>query len=288
MNIAPLIRIISETVTSLHFTILEIGALPLGKNEGFHFLLEIFPGSRIIAFEVDHGLCENLNKKAQSGLKYYPVALGRTEEKRHFYQTMHPMCSSLYRPNEKLLDLYNNLEVARLKSVGTMDTVSLDNFVSTHDIGSVDFIKIDIQGAELEVFEGGVSTLKNTLAIVSEVEFVPLYEDQPLFGDVCAFLAGQGISFHKFLGFSGRTLKPLILQNDLNFATQQLWSDVLFLRDIAQLSRFSSQQLLKYAVISNLYKSLDVALLCILEHDKREGTHLAQKYLEFEQNKERK
>lgn len=287
MNIDPLIRIISETVKFLHFTILEIGALPLGKNEGFHFLLEIFPGSRIIAFEVDDGLCANLNKKAQPGLEYYPVALGRTEENRRFYQTMHPMCSSLYMPNEKLLDLYNNLEVAKLKSIGSMDTVSLDHFISNHDIGSVDFIKIDIQGAELEVFEGGVSTLKNTLAIVSEVEFVPLYEDQPLFGDVCAFLAVHGINFHKFLGFSGRTLKPLILQNDLNFATQHLWSDALFLRDIAQLSKLSSQQLLKYAVISNLYKSLDVALFCILEHDKREGTRIAEKYLEFEQKKER-
>lgn len=288
MNLDPLIRIISETVKSLHFTILEIGALPLGENEGFHFLLKVFPGSRIIAFEVDNALCENLNKKAQPGLKYYPVALGRTEENRRFYQTMHPMCSSLYRPNEKLLDRYNNLEVARLKSVDTLDTVSLDNFVSNHDIGSVDFIKIDIQGAELEVFEGGVSTLENTLAIVSEVEFVPLYEDQPLFGDVCAFLARQGIGFHKFVGLSGRTLKPLILQNDLNFATQHLWSDVLFLRDIAQLSRLSSQQLLKYAVISNLYNSLDVALFCILEHDKREGTRLAEKYLRFEQKKVRK
>jgi len=288
MNIDPLIRIISETGNSLHFTILEIGALQLVKNEGFHFLLEIFPGSRIIAFEVDDGLCENLNKKAQPGLKYFPVALGRTEEKRRFYETVHPMCSSLYMPNEKLLDLYNNLEMARLKSVGIMDTVSLDHFVSNHDIGSVDFIKIDIQGAELEVLEGGVSTLENTLAIVSEVEFVPLYEDQPLFGDVCAFLAGQGIGFHKFLGLSGRTLKPLILQNDLTFATQHLWSDALFLRDIAQLSRLSSQQLLKYAVISNLYNSLDVALFCILEHDKREGTRLAEKYLTFAQKKEGK
>jgi len=285
MNIDPLIQIISETVKSLHFTILEIGALPLGENEGFHYLLEVFPGSRIIAFEVDDELCENLNKKAQPGLKYYPVALARAEETRRFYQTVHPMCSSLYMPNEKLLARYNNLEVAMLKSAGSLDTVSLDFFARKNDIGPVDFIKIDIQGAELEVFEGGSATLKETLAVVSEVEFVPLYIDQPLFGDVCAFLSEKGIIFHKFLGLAGRTLKPLILQNDLNFATQHLWSDALYLRDIAQLSRLSSQQLLKYAVISNLYKSLDVALFCILEHDKREGTRIAEKYLMFEQKK---
>lgn len=285
MNIDPLIRIISEAVKSLQFTILEIGALPLEEKESFHFLLEVFPGSRIIAFEVDDRLCENLNKNALPGLKYYPVALGRAEERRNFYQTVHPMCSSLYMPNEKLLDQYNNLEVAMLKSAGSLDTVSLDYFVGKNDIGPVDFIKIDIQGAELEVFQGGVATLKDTLAIVSEVEFVPLYIDQPLFGDVCAFLSTQGIVFHKFLGLAGRTLKPLILQNDLNFATQHLWSDAMYLRDISQLSRLSSQQLLKYAVISYLYKSLDVALICILEHDKREGTRIAETYLRFEQKK---
>ena len=285
MNIDPLIRIISETVKSLHFTILEIGALPLGEKEGFHFLLEVFPGSRVVAFEVDDDLCENLNNKALPGLKYYPVALGRAEETRRFYQTVHPMCSSLYMPNEKLLARYNNLEVAMLKSAGSLDTVSLDYFVKSNDIGPVDFVKIDIQGAELEVFEGGVATLKDTLAVVSEVEFVPLYIDQPLFGDVCAFLSEQGIIFHKFLGMAGRTLKPLILQNDVNFATQHLWSDAMYLRDIAQLSTLSSQQLLKYAVLSNLYKSLDVALFCILEYDKREGTRIAEKYLAFVKKK---
>jgi FkbM family methyltransferase len=281
MNIDPLIRIISETEKSLNFTILEIGALPIGGNEVFHSLLEIFPGSRIIAFEIDNGLCEDLNKKAPPGLKYYPVALGRTEETRRFYQTVHPMCSSLFIPNEQLLNRYNNLEVAMLKSAGTLDTVSLDGFVRNNDIGTVDFIKIDIQGAELEVFEGGIATLKDTLAIVCEVEFVQLYLNQPLFGDVCNFLFKQGILFHKFLGLAGRTLKPVILQNDINFATQHLWSDAMYLRDIAQFNSLSSQQLLKYAVISNLYNSLDVALFCILEHDKREGTCMAEKYLEF-------
>jgi FkbM family methyltransferase len=279
----PLVRIISETVNSLTFNILEIGALPLGAKEGFHGLLEAFPGSRVIAFEVDPELCENLNKKAPKGLKYYPVALGRAEERRRFYQTVHPMCSSLYKPNEKLLGRYNNLEVAMLKSTGSLDTVSLDYFVRKNDIESVDFIKIDIQGAELEVFEGGVSTLKKTLAVVSEVEFVPLYEGQPLFGDVCGFLSAQGILFHKFLGLAGRTLKPVVLQNNPNFATQHLWSDAMYLRDIFQPVGLTSRQLLKYAIISNMYNSLDVALFCVLEYDKREKTHIAEKYFGVQQ-----
>jgi hypothetical protein len=125
--------------------------------------------------------------------------LGRTEEAVTFYETNHPMCGSLYKPDDKLLAMYNNLEVAMLKSSAIVDTVSLDFFVDNNDIETVDFIKIDIQGAELDVFIGGIRTLQDVTVIVSEVEFIPLYIDQPLFGDVCKFLRTQDIHFHKFV-----------------------------------------------------------------------------------------
>jgi FkbM family methyltransferase len=48
--------------------------------------------------------------------------------------------------------LYHNLEIAELKSVTIIETLSLDWFRKEHKIRSVDFIKIDIQGAELELY----------------------------------------------------------------------------------------------------------------------------------------
>jgi hypothetical protein len=38
-------------------------------------LLDLFPGSQISAFEVDAGLCEELNAKARSGLEYFAAVL---------------------------------------------------------------------------------------------------------------------------------------------------------------------------------------------------------------------
>jgi FkbM family methyltransferase len=205
---------------SITFTILEIGAVPLeGKPEPFHQLLDIFPGSQILAFEVDKELCEQLNKTSRPGMKFFPIALGRTEETRTFYETRHPMCCSLYKPNERLISLYNNFEVAYLKYVGSIETVSLDHFAKVNNIQSVDFIKIDIQGAELDVFQGGRNVLSQIVTMVSEVEFIPHYIDQPLFGDVCAFLNEQDIMFHKFLGLAERALSPVVLNNNPNFAS---------------------------------------------------------------------
>lgn len=283
-KVKALAEIVRHVDNSLVFTVLEIGAVPLGgEPEPFHILLDSFPGSQVIAFEVDKQLCEDLNRKAKTGLSFHPVALGRTEEERPFYITRAPMCCSLYRPNEELISLYNNMEVAALMSQTTIKTVSLDAFAKQQGIDDVDFIKIDIQGAELEVFEGGVEALAHVVAIVSEVEFVPHYVDQPLFGDVCAFLAKQGIMFHKFLGVGGRTLKPVVMANNPNFPSQHMWSDAVFIKHVADIPSLPSDKLLKLGMLSFIYGSPDLAFYCFRHYDERHGSHIIQELPKVEQ-----
>ena len=272
-----LCKTISKISPSLSFTIFEIGALPIGgKAERFHQLPDFFPESQIIAFEVDKKLCSELNENSKSSIKYFPVALGQKEEECLFYETIHPMCGSLYKPNEELMRNYNYLEVAMLKSTSTINTISLDDFVRKNSIDEVDFIKIDIQGAELDVFKGGVKTLENVVFIVSEVEFIPLYINQPLFGDVCKYLTEKNFMFHKFLGLAGRTMKPIIMNKTPNFASQHMWSDAVFIRDITKLSKLTSTQLLKMGILSYIYGSPDVSYFCFQKYDEREKTNIWQ------------
>lgn len=281
MNIhEALVGIIRRTASYLAFNILEIGSMPADASpEPFHSLIHSFPGSRINAFEVDAEVCRALNSRAINGVVHHPVALGRREEERPFYITNHPTCCSLYKPNGKLLERFLNMEVAMLKAVGKIKTVSLDYFTAKNSIGPVDFIKIDIQGAELEVFQGGLSTLKDVVAIVTEVEFIHLYENQPLFGDVNAFLIQNGFSFHNFLGLAGRALKPSLVNNDPNYPSQHIWTDAIFLKDLMQLDAFSSDQLLKLSVLASIYGILDVPLYCFMEYDRRHGTGIARELL---------
>ena len=65
--------------------------------------------------------------------------------------------------------------MSRKKSEAIINTISLDQFIEENDVTSVDFIKIDVQGAEGDIFKGAPKTLKNALNIVCEVGFVPLY-----------------------------------------------------------------------------------------------------------------
>jgi len=272
--------VLRDAQWELEFTILDIGAREIHENqEPFYRLLSLFPGSRVIAFEPDEALCKTQNAAARPGVTYYPQALGRTEESRKFYETEDPMCSSLYRPNSELLDRYNNMDVARVKKVTEVSTVSLDAFCATHEIEQVDFIKIDVQGAEYDIFQGGVTTLQNVLGIVSEAEFVENYVDQPLFGDVCSFLDGQELQFQKILGVGGRTLKPTILNNDPNACSQMLWADVLFFRNLFTEKTIWNEQRLKLAVLAALYDCVDLTYYCCGEVDRREDESIAEELM---------
>jgi FkbM family methyltransferase len=270
-----LARIVREKADSLAFNILEIGALPVSdRPEKFHGLLRLFPGSRINAFEVDPDVCTRLNSNAVNGMTYHPIALGRREEERPFYMTKYPMCASLYRPNERFIARYNNMEFSILKNVGSIKTVSMDYFVAQNNIGPVDFIKIDIQGAELDVFQGGPATLKDVVSIITEVEFVHMYENQPLFGDVNEFLVKSGFTFHKFFSLLGRSLKPTLINSNPNFTTQHMWADAMYVRDLMKLEKLSPNQLLKLAVLASMYGSPDISIHCIQEYDSRLGTDI--------------
>ena len=259
-----------EMSIDLTFSIVEIGGRPLGGHtDPFYCLLDVFPGSKILSFEPDPALCDEINRQGRPGLTFYPTAISGARGRRPFYLTRHPMCASLYRPNEDLLRLYQNFEVAYLERVVELDTISLDDFARDYGVESIDFIKIDIQGAEYEVFAGAKRALQDVVAIVSEVEFIPHYVGQKLFGDICQLLGDDTLMFHKFLGLEGRTLRPVVMNNNLDFASQHIWSDAMFIRHVQTIGTLSSAELLKLSVFAHLYGSPDLCHCCLSAHDQK-------------------
>jgi len=101
--------------------------------------------------------------------------------------------SSLLEPNLDFLRRFpdpQRYEVARQVPV-QVDT--LDRVLPAHDVRDPDFIKIDTQGAELAILEGGREALTRAVfGIEVEVLFAPLYWDQPPFGAIDALLRGHG------------------------------------------------------------------------------------------------
>lgn len=279
-NLKTLADFIKHIHGDLKFTFLEVGALQVGgPEEIFYELLDLFPLSKVIGFEIDEAVCVKMNANARTGINYYPNALGEFNEKRKLYVTQDPMCTSLYKPNDSLISLYNNFDVADLKHETEVETISLDYFLGQHDIGPIDFIKIDVQGAELDIFKGAPGALKDVLKIVCEVEFVPHYEDQPLFGDVCSFLNQYDLMFNKFLGLAGRALKPVVFNNNKDYPSQHIWSDAVFIRHVQKMQNLSDVQLLKLSLLACVYGSIDLSVYCLSHFDKKNSSSLSKDWL---------
>lgn len=60
-----------------------------------------------------------------------------------------------------------------------VETKKLDNWFSSENIENIDFIWVDVQGAEKEFIEGATETLKKTRYLYTEFDNVELYEGQP-------------------------------------------------------------------------------------------------------------
>jgi FkbM family methyltransferase len=91
--------------------------------------------------------------------------------------------SSLFRPR-KHLDIHSWCKFG----CENINVWTLDHF----NIGCVDFVHMDVQGAELDVLRGGKMTMSRCKAIWLEVSNCDMYKDQPLKSDVEKYLSAQG------------------------------------------------------------------------------------------------
>jgi hypothetical protein len=73
----------------------------------------------------------------------------------------------------------------------SVDTLS--NQLQQAGVERVDFLKLDVQGAELSILRGaGEIFRRSVVGLEIEVEFLPLYHGQPLFGEVDAYVRSMG------------------------------------------------------------------------------------------------
>ena len=244
----------------------------------YHRLLET-GAAAVTGFEPVAEECEKLNRRAAPGQRFLPYAIGDGGVGT-FRRCNAAMTSSLYEPDLELMGRFNHLgELCRVVERSPMATHRLDDIP---ELGAVDYLKLDIQGAELDALAGAPSTLAGTLVVHTEVEFVALYRGQPLFADVDRELRRQGFCFHCLHGVSGRTFKPVVVNNDPRRGLNQaLWGDAVYVKDWMGWDRLEAASLLKAALILHeVYGSYDLAQHALEHHDRQTGAALQMRYLE--------
>lgn len=229
--------------------IVDVGAQTLGAGSHAYDALVNYCAVEIIGFDpLQERLAQRAEAEGTDHVTLLPYAVA--DGARH---TLHinndDATSSLFPLNVEGNKVFNHLSELHTVRVESLDTKTLDDVLP---IGPVDFLKLDVQGAELMVLKGAKNTLKNTGVIHCEVEFYPIYEGQPLFHDVVSYLKDKGFYFIDFVEMS----RYHYLNGQAGGARDRLlWADAVFFRDTAEPELRASQAL----IASVVYKKLSLA-----------------------------
>jgi FkbM family methyltransferase len=184
-----------------------------------------------------------------------PYCLGLKDQPGKLFITKNPYASSNLKPNPQYFKYYcevhlhgevdgvmlqgecydvvygNDYSLVEVRDVAMR---ALDSILETGDApGGLypDFLSLDTQGSELNILKGGERTFRDhCLALATEIEFHPMYQEQALFSDIFDFALRHG--FH----FAGFTYLQEISSNRLPIGARAkgfvAFGDALFLRGI--------------------------------------------------------
>jgi FkbM family methyltransferase len=182
-------------------TVEHIGALgslkprtvvDVGANKGQFSLVAhyLFPDAKIHAFEP----LESERRIYQSVIsgpgQIHSIALGAEKRTAEFFVASRADSSSLLAPGKGQEEAYG----VGLSSTTTVSVDRLENVISATELVAPVLLKLDVQGAELQVLRGAEGILPHVDAVYCEVSFVELYEQQPKASAIVSFLDRHGFT----------------------------------------------------------------------------------------------
>jgi FkbM family methyltransferase len=199
LPLEPELKNLFDTKDTL--TIFEVGAC---EGEDSIRYSRLFPNSRIFVFEPLPAniqlIRQNIEKYGVKNVFYYNKAVSSKVGAAEFYVSegrpdnvassdwdFGNKSSSLLLPDKHL----DKKKFIKFNQKIEVETTTLKHFCEINNISHIDFLHIDVQGAELMVLEGAQSMLSALKAIWLEVSALHLYKDQPLAHDIKKFMTAN-------------------------------------------------------------------------------------------------
>ena len=179
-------QLLRKEIATSHPVILEIGC-----NDGGHtqWFLRIFDNPRIYCFEPDPRAVQRFKRRIghRENVHLFELALSDSTGEIEFFQ------SSGTRPSKpggqpddwdksgSVRKPKDHLRVhpwVKFSEVITVPTMTLDDWCTSQGIEQIDFIWMDVQGAEMDVFRGAARTLERTHLLYTEYSNREMYKGQ--------------------------------------------------------------------------------------------------------------
>jgi FkbM family methyltransferase len=194
---------IDKANLSLHlrslFSTQEVDCIfDVGANRGqyYSFLREAVGYSGlVISFEPVVSLHQLLQDRAKADPKWLisGCALGRSKGTAQFNVMKGDQLSSFRTPSTSLTDRFrdsNTVVAVQEVEVRTLDEV-YSAALAQHGF-TRPYLKIDAQGFDLEVAEGGIKCLGEFVGLQSEASLLSLYEGAPTYEETLAYFRARG------------------------------------------------------------------------------------------------
>ena len=183
--------LIKEIVKEEKPKVFDVGA---NVGQSIDRFTRLFKDSEIFSFEPTPDVFEKLKEKYQKkiNVKLLNVAVDNNAGKKDFYSYRYNKINSLvpadkeskfYKSREIISDQNNNVP---FEDIIAVETKTLDGIIDELKIDKIDVIKIDTQGNENRILEGGQNALKTNKIKIIEVELVLgfAYKHQMSFLDI--------------------------------------------------------------------------------------------------------
>ena len=94
---------------------------------------------------------------------------------------------------------------------------TLDAITQGTPFAAPSFLKLDVQGYELEILKGGTNTLQSAEAVLMEVNLLALHDGAPLFHESAEYMGKHGFQVYDLCGLMRRPYDGALWQADVIF-----------------------------------------------------------------------
>ncbi len=185
--------------------IFDVGAY---KGEFAQYCFEVWPNAKVACFEAQEDQVVQLKQLSNqnSNLQVFPILIGSKIKEKVALHKAETASSVLCEQIEQ------NFPVT-FHQMQTVDKIVQENFRDYPP----DFLKIDVQGYELEVLKGAEKSLDKIQVILAEVNLLDIHKNVPLLSDIVTWLNDRDWVAYDICGLTRRPLDQALWQADFIF-----------------------------------------------------------------------